>query len=96
MKQTFKFWIYAQPRGSEVIYALSDLQWGDWEGASQKVLVTEHTITLELPELSESTPAIVEALEKKKEEMKATASAAIAEVDAQIQSLLAITNEVEA
>ena len=96
MQQTFKYWIYAQRVGTQVVYALSDLEWGDYEGTRERVLISEHTITHELPDISETVPAIVEKLQAKKEAMQATAAAAIAEVDGQIQNLLAIGHEVAA
>lgn len=94
MKQTFKYWIYAERVGSQLEYMLSHLEWGNYEGSRERVLISTHTITHELPELSDSVPAIIAALEARKEAMKATAAAAIAEVDGQIQSLIAIGHEV--
>jgi hypothetical protein len=96
MKQTFKYWIYAQPTGSRMVYTLSDIEWGDFQGATERVLIGAHTITHELPDISESVPAVVAKLEAKKLAMQATAAAAIAEVDGQIQSLMAIGQEVSA
>lgn len=96
MTQTFKYWIYAERVGSRLEYKLSDLEWGNYEGARERVLIGTHTITHELPELADSVPAILAALEAKKLAMQATAAAAIAEVDGQIQSLLAIGQEVAA
>jgi len=95
MKQTFTYWIYAKPRGSQLVYELSDLEWTE-SGLNGRVLIEERTLTLDLPDLNEALPKVVAALEVKKKEMLAVSKAAIAEVDNQIQSLLAIGHEVSA
>ena len=92
MKHTFNYWIYAKPVGSEVKYELSDIEWS-FDTSTPRVLVSAHTVTLELPDIADSTPAIIAILEERKAGMRATASAAIAEVDGQIQSLLAIEHK---
>lgn len=96
MKQTFKYWIYAKLTGSRMEYELSDINWTGTDMLKNRVLVSAHTVTLELPDIAESLPAMVAQLETTKQEMQATAAAAIAEVDAKIQSLLAIGQEVTA
>ena len=94
MQQTFKYWIYAK-HGSDgrIRFQLSDLEWTG-EFLKDRVLIGEFTVDHEVPEISEVTPAIVEKLQAKKQVMQATAAAAIAEVDGQIQNLLAIGHEV--
>jgi len=94
MQQTFKYWIYANVRNGQVVYELSDIEWTSADCIRERVLIGEHTITHDLPEASKFTPLIVEKLQAKKQVMQATAAAAIAEVDGQIQNLLAIGHEV--
>jgi len=95
MKHEFKYWIYAKVRfDGRMVYELSDIEWSNADILKERVLVSAHTVTLDLPDAAEFTPAIVEKLQAKKEVMQATAAAAIAEVEGQIQSLLAITHGV--
>ena len=91
MKQTFKYWIYARvPAGkSKPVFELSDIKWSG-KYADERVFIGEHEVEHDLPDERDITQAAVASLEAKKEEMRATAAAAIAEVDSQIQSLLAI------
>lgn len=97
MQQTFKYWIYAKiSESGRIRYELSDLEWAGETSLQSRVLISAHTITHELPDIAEVTPAIVEKLQAKKQAMQATAAAAIAQVDGQIQSLLAIGHEVAA
>lgn len=96
MRHTFKCWIFAKSYNSRVVYELSDLDWRMGGNTFGRTFVSEHSVELDLPEISTITPGIIASLEAKKEEMRATAAAAIAEVDGQIQSLLAIEQEVPA
>lgn len=97
MKHEFKVWIYAKTAGSKVVYELSDIEWYDPTTMHDpRVFIGAHTVTLDLPDISEFVPDVVAQLEARKTAMQATAAAAIAEVDGQIQSLLAIGQEVSA
>lgn len=55
-----------------------------------KVLVGRHTVEFDVPDAFDMRPGIVANLEKEKEKLKAAFQARITEINAQIQSLLAI------
>ena len=96
MKQTFKFWIFARTNYTgKVILDLSDFDWRIGNDPAGRVFVSEHSIELDVPDVAEVTPAVIEQLEAKKKEMAAVSQAAIAEIDGQIQSLLALEHSHE-
>jgi len=96
MPKTFKYWIYAKLcSDGRIRFQLSDLEWTG-EYLRDRVLIGEFTVEHEVPDISEVTPAIIENLQLRKEIMQAASAAAIAEVDGQIQNLLAIGHEVAA
>lgn len=96
MKKTFNYWLYAKHcADGRIRYELSDIEWTSHEMMSTRVVISAHTVTHDLPEVAQITPAIIEKLQDKKQAMQAAASVAISDVDEQIQNLLALTHEVE-
>lgn len=61
----------------------------------ETVIVAEHEFAVEVADDFDPRPAMVEALEKTKEQARAEFAKTIMQIDQRIQSLLAIANEVE-
>jgi len=74
---------------SKISYSASDL---DMSTLDEYTVIDQKEITFDLPDESTFLPVVIAGLEKKRDAMRATASAAIGEVENQIQSLLAIPN----
>jgi hypothetical protein len=75
---------------SQPFFSITD---SDMGGIDDWTIVGRQEVTFELPETNDILPDVVRGLEKKRDLMRATASAAITEVDNQIASLLAIENQ---
>ena len=65
----------------------------DMSTLPEYVLIDQKEISFDVPDLSIVNGALVIALEEKIAEMRAVSTAAIAEVQAQIQSLMALENQ---
>lgn len=88
MKVTIKGAIYA------VKYDWSDTtfyMFKDYDPASNEyVKVCDHEFTVDIPDDFDMRPGLVANLEKEKRELRAAFQARVTDIDAQIQSLLAI------
>lgn len=90
--QEFTYYIYARLNYcGEVRANLYDCE---MEENSGRVLIGKYTVTHAIPEYETLVPKFITGLEAKKKDMIAVASAAVAEVDSQIQSLLALEHTV--
>ena len=67
----------------------------DMEGQSDCVVAAQKEVSFDEPSMKEVSISLVAGLQEKKLEMQATATAAINEVEGQIQSLLALENQGE-
>jgi len=88
----FTYWVYARLNYyGEVKASLYDTKMPE---DGERVLLYSGTVTHTVPQYETLVPHFIKGLEVKKEAMIATATAAVAEVDAQIQSLLALEHTV--
>ena len=67
----------------------------DMDGEPHWTLVESKSVVFKLPEIKTLTPAIIAGLELTRDKMRATANAAITEVDNQIASYLALEHQDE-
>ena len=67
----------------------------DFDGSGEYVVLGQQEVTIEIPPTEILNGKLIASLEEKKVQMQATATAAINEVEGQIQSLLALENQGE-
>lgn len=95
-------WIAANPAKSwqkgdaNVIDGMAYQFWEFKPSGGEEVIVTEHTITFEIPKGWDPRPEQIKALEAKKEELQRQFSAAVLQINQQIASLQAIEYTPEA
>lgn len=91
MSKSKTFNLYLVARYSEYVEGNVQYDLLDYKTTSKDhTILTEHEFTVELPDIEVVNKAIIVGLENKRTEMRAAASAAIAEVDNTIASLLAL------
>lgn len=89
-------WITAEPAKSwqtgdaNVIDGTSFQFWGFQPSGGGEVIVTEHTLTFDIPAGWDPRPDQIKALEAKREALRREFAASVAEINAQIASLQAI------
>ena len=90
MKQTFTYWLYVKTTGSEPTVYLSDIKWFNKDKGEP---IAEYQVEHEVPSAKDLTPIVVSQLKAERDEMRAIANAAIAEIDNKITNLLALENK---
>jgi hypothetical protein len=88
-------WITCKPAGRWDNSPIDGLSYSFWDfkpsGLTENVVVTEHTLTFEIPDGFNPNGQFVAALEEKKKELQAEFTKRITEIQAEINKLTAIT-----
>lgn len=92
MRIEIKGYIFAKKHSyrDEVEYQFFDWDLTNSESFHDRVKVCEHTLVAEIPDNFDLRPGLVANLERQREQVQAEFSKRVTEINAQIQSLLAI------